>query len=286
MKIVATADLHINHPRSRGLAEDLIRQINTMTLDVLLVVGDTATSEGDELERCLSLCTHPGPRLFVAGNHELWSRRDDTHRLFMEELPRRVRSAGWHWLEGDPFQVNHVAFVGTIGWYDYSFAPTHLEIPFRFYRAKVSPGAAAHLPEHSALLAAQDDLLPHHLEVIARWNDGKFVRLQRDDEQFLHERLAELETSLQKVAHARQVIAAVHHLPFRDMLPPRHTPSWDFAWAYLGSHRIGELLLRYPNVSHVLCGHTHMADQRQINHLQVTNIGSGYRQKRLVLLEV
>lgn len=286
MKLLVTSDLHYNHPRSRPLAIELISQINALSFDVLLLVGDTATAEGDDLERCLALFTFPGPKLFLAGNHELWSRDPDTHHLFTHDLPRRIASAGWHWLEGHPFRLNNTAIVGTIGWYDYSFAPSHLNIPARFYHAKVSPGAALRLSEYEHLLLDRSDILDHHLEIVARWNDGRHVRLHRSDEQFLHERLADLRASLEAVADSPRIIAASHHLPFRQMLPPRHTPSWDFAWAYLGSEAIGQLLLRYPNLSHILVGHSHLPFSATIQHARVINPGSGYRQKQFLLLDI
>lgn len=286
MRVCATADLHFNHPRSRSLAGELIQEINTLDFDVLLLVGDTATAEGDELERCLSLCTFGGPRLFVAGNHELWSHQADTHELFTQTLPQRVRSAGWHWLEADPIELNGCAFVGSIGWYDYSFAPEHLGVPRRFYAAKVSPGAAGRLHEHRGLLADPSDLTAQHHQIIARWNDGRFIRLGRSDEQFLEERLADLQSSIRRVAASPCVLAAIHHVPFRELLPPPRNASWDFAWAYLGSHRIGQMLLRHANVKHVICGHSHLEQRRSIGHLTVTNIGSSYRHKRYVLIDL
>lgn len=286
MKLLATADLHFNHPRSRKLAIELIERINTLHFDILLLVGDTATGEGDDLERCLSLFTHAGPKLFVAGNHELWSRQPDTYHLFTQVLPKRLADLGWHWLEGHPYLLDGVAFVGTVGWYDYSFAPNHLGIPARFYQAKVSPGAADRLSEYAHLLADRSDIREEHYEIVARWNDGKHVRLQRPDEQFLAERLADLEASLLEVRHARQVIAAVHHLPCREMLPPRHTASWDFAWAYLGSPAIGEMLRRFANVTHILSGHSHLPYRGVHNGVELINIGSGYRQKQLLQLDL
>ena len=51
MRILATADLHYNHGKSRRLADELIDQINSMQFDLLLVVGDTATGDGDAIER-------------------------------------------------------------------------------------------------------------------------------------------------------------------------------------------------------------------------------------------
>lgn len=284
MKVLVTADIHFNHPRARPLALEQIAQINAMQFDVLLVVGDTATADDQTLEECLRSFTFTGPKLFVAGNHELWTRGSDSHDLLARVLPERVAAAGWHWLEGRPFRHRSVAFVGTIGWYDYSFATDQLGIPRRFYEAKVSPGAAARLQEYAHLVTGATDVQPHHLEIVARWNDGRHVKLHRSDELFLRQRLDELERSLEQVRDASQVIAAVHHVPHRQILPPRRGGSWDFAWAYLGSDRIGQTMMNYRNVTHIVCGHSHFPQQHHINGVQLINIGSGYRQKHVVVL--
>lgn len=286
MRLLATADLHFKHPRSRQLAIELIDTINARPFDVLLIVGDTGSSDSDELEQCLTRFTHTGPKLFVAGNHELWTRTGDSNELLTKILPERIRNIGWHSLEGDPFIAGENAFVGSVGWYDYSFAAPHLHLPLRFYEAKVSPGAAARLPEFEHLVKDATDLTEEHLDIVARWNDGRFARLNRPDAQFLQERLAELRSSLERVKGARRVIAAIHHLPFRELLPPRRNSTWDFVWAYLGAQDIGDLLLQYPNITRVFCGHSHMPMDLQIQHLHVTNIGSGYRQKRFVELDL
>lgn len=286
MRVLATADIHYNHPRSRQLALEQIEQINAMAFDVLLLAGDTAPADDGALDECLRRFTFTGPKLFVAGNHELWTRSADSHELFTHDLPKRVADAGWHWLEGQPYRHNSVAFVGTIGWYDYSFAPQQLAIPRRFYEAKVSPGAAARLEEHEHLVAGHADVQEHHLEIVARWNDGKHVKLHRADELFLEQRLEELARSLEQVRDASHVIAAVHHVPHAALLPPRRGGSWDFAWAYLGSGRIGDLLLKHANVSHVLCGHSHFPLCHQVNGTTFINIGSGYRQKQHAVVEL
>src|SRR4051794_12262983 len=119
MRLLVTADLHYNHARSKPLARDVIADLNRAGGDAVLLVGDTATSDGDALEECLSLFPLPGPNLFVAGNHELWTRGPDSHALFTQDLPRRVRSLGWQWLETDPFLAGQTAIVGSVGWYDY-----------------------------------------------------------------------------------------------------------------------------------------------------------------------
>jgi hypothetical protein len=282
MRLLATADLHYNHAVSRPLAEQLIDAMNRDGGDALLVVGDTATADGDALERCLCRFRFPGPRLFVAGNHELWTSGPDSYAVFHEELPRRVRALGWHWLEGNPFTCGDVAVVGSVGWYDYSFAQADLQIPRRFYEAKISPGAAERLaPE---LLC--DDVPSVARDVVARWNDGRFVKLGRSDEAFLDELLIGLTRSLESVKDAGRIVAAIHHLPFAALLPAPRIPQWDFAKAYLGSARLGELLLRYPNLTQVLCGHSHLALEAKVAHVHAINIGSGYRWKTYRVLEL
>ena len=94
MRLIVTADLHFNHKRSRPLAIDLIERINQRSGDVLLLIGDTAAADGDDLEQALSSIRFPGPKLFVAGNHELWTNGPDSHHLFQESLPARVRALG------------------------------------------------------------------------------------------------------------------------------------------------------------------------------------------------
>ena len=247
--------------------------------DVLLVAGDTATSDGDAFERCLSRFQFAGPKLVIAGNHELWTRGPDSHEIFTEALPRRARALGWHWLENEPFRRDGLAIVGSVGWYDYSFALESTGIPPRFYEHKVSPGAAERLSEFAHLLEPADDIAPSAREVVARWNDGKFVKLGRSDAGFLTELLDSLEAQLSKLAGASQIIAAVHHLPFRELLPPLRAGQWDFAKAFLGSGRIGELLLRFPNVRRVFCGHSHFPAEAHVGSIHAVNVGSGYRHK-------
>lgn len=289
MRVLLTADLHYNHPRSRPLADRVIDEINRAGGDVLVLVGDTAVAgapDDDTLEQCLSRFTFAGPRLFVAGNHELWTRDGDSHVIYTTDLPRRVRALGWQWLEDEPFVTSDIAIVGSVGWYDYSFAQRSLEIPQRFYRHKISPGAADHLGEFAHLLHDADDVSPHARSVVARWNDGRFVRLHRSDEAFLGELLGKLDRQLQDLAPLKQVIAATHHLPFPELLPPPHSAQWGFAKAYLGSRALGELLLKHENVRHAFCGHSHFPAEAQVGPIRAVNIGSGYRAKTFKTLDI
>jgi 3',5'-cyclic AMP phosphodiesterase CpdA len=286
MRLLATADLHYNHPKSRAVAEDLVERMNRAGGDVLLVVGDTGVADGDSIEQCLSLFRFDGPKLFVAGNHELWTHGPDSYRLFKEDLPRRVRALGWHWLQDEPFVAGDAAVVGSVGWYDYSFAPADLGNPRRFYEHRISPGVALRFEEYAHLAPDADDVSPSARETIARWNDGRFVKLGRSDDAFLDELIDQLRGQLEALSGSKHVVAAIHHLPFRELLPLARGTQWDFAKAYLGSPRVGDLLLQFPNVRDVLCGHSHFPAQAQVGHVRAVNVGSGYRWKTWVTVDL
>jgi predicted phosphodiesterase len=285
MRLLVTADLHYNHPRSRGLADALIDDMNAAGGDGLLLIGDTAVADGDLLEQCLARFTIAGPKLFVAGNHELWTHGPDSYHVFKRDLPARVGAMGWHWLEDEPFVAGETTIVGSVGWYDYSFAQASLGIPHRFFEAKVSPGAAEHMEEWRFLLDRDDDLSPHARSVVARWNDGRFVKLHRSDTAFVEALCEQLESQLAHVT-TPCVLAAIHHLPFRELLPPPRTAQWGFAKAYLGSAQLGEVLLRHAKVTDVLCGHSHFPAEATVGHVHAVNIGSGYRSKTFKTMEI
>src|SRR5207249_672964 len=108
----------------------------------------------------------------------------------------------------------------------------------------------------------------------------------RSDEQFLAEILDRLSSQLRSLSSKRQIVACVHHVPFRELLPPPHSNQWDFAKAFLGSPRLGQLLLAAPNVRHVFCGHSHLPMAADLGQIHAVNIGSGYRWKTYQTLEV
>jgi predicted phosphodiesterase len=286
MRLLVTADIHYNQPRSRVLADELIGQMNGIEADALLLLGDTASPHQDFLEQALSKFHFAGPKLFVAGNHELWTLGSDSYSLFKETLPTRIRSLGWHWLEDSPFLLGDVAIVGSVGWYDYSFAWPPLGIPERFYHAKISPGAAERFDEFATLFQKCDDIPPLSRELFARWNDGRYVKLGRDDSAFLDELLASLETQLSALSHMAKIVVATHCVPSEVLLPPTTRLQWDFARAFLGSRRMGELFSRFGNVSKILCGHSHYPVESSIGPIHAINIGSGYREKRYRLIEL
>ncbi|MCG3180527.1 MAG: hypothetical protein BIFFINMI_02889 [Phycisphaerae bacterium] len=290
MRLIATADLHYNIARSRGPTEALAADIVARGGDVLLLVGDLAGADKGPFEECLALFGgFPGRKLFVAGNHELWSRgATDALALLRDELPARGARHGFACLEYQPVLLGPVAIVGTVGWYDYSFRDPALDLPLRFYRRKVSPGAARYFTEHRDLLENADDLTDGHHELTARWMDGVHVNLPAGDEAFTRMLADKLATQLDAVAReVDRIVVAIHHVPFARMMPELPPgANWQFVAAYMGSELLGQACLAQPKVTDVICGHTHQPLTIREGHIQCHNVGSNYHTKRKLELEI
>lgn len=292
MKILATADLHYDIARSRLPAQKLAAEVCSMRADALVLVGDTAGANPDVLVECLKLFDgFSGRKFLVPGNHCLWCRAGETSLdRYYRVVPEAAGSAGFSVLDHQPAVLGNVGLVGSIGWYDYSMCEESLGVPLPFYQAKVAPGAAAYLdePHHRELLTRWGSKLgQRQMSMGVRWMDGQHVRLPMSDEQFTENLAQRLAGQIDEISpRVDRVVAFLHHLAFREQLPPDRPDRFAFAFAYLGSVRLGEILLARPKVTNVFCGHSHWVDCRNIGPLCVVNIGSTYVDKRLEVLEL
>ncbi len=292
MKILATADLHYDIARSREPAGRLAREVCAMQADALVLVGDTGGINPDTLVECLRLFDgFSGQKFLVPGNHCLWCRAgEDSLDRYHQVIPQAAASAGFSVLDRQPAIVGNVGLVGSIGWYDYSMVDGSLGIPLPFYHAKLAPGAAAYLdePHHRELLAAWGSQLgERQMSMGVRWMDGQHVHLTMSDEAFTAQLADTLQRQIDELApRVDRIVAFLHHLAFREQVPPDRPDRFAFAAAYLGSVRLGEILLASPKVTNVFCGHSHWGDCRNIGHLSVVNIGSTYVDKKLEVLEL
>ena len=289
MRILITADLHYNIPRSREPARRLARQVLATGGDALVLVGDTAAADVDQLRRCLHLFENfRGSKFLVPGNHCLWCRDGETSLdRYQRVLPAEAERAGFSVLDHHPAVFQHTALVGSVGWYDYSLADPSLEIPEAFYRAKVAPGAAAWLGQDRLVRAHRHALTDRQMALGVRWMDGCHVRLTMSDGAFADALADKLTRQLLAVSpRVQRIVAFVHHLVLRQQVPPGRPDRFAFAAAYMGAERFGQILLACDKVSHVYCGHSHWPDRRTVGNVTVVSIGSTYVQKRLEILEL
>lgn len=292
MRLLVTADLHYDSPRSRKPTEALAEKILRTGGDVLVLVGDSASATHQPLRDCLNLfADFPGRKFMVPGNHCLWCLNgEDSIDRYERIVPAIAAEAGFTVLDHAPTTIDGVGLVGSIGWYDYSYRQSDLNIPLEFYEAKVAPGAADRLDEHRHLVDRfRGKLNDWHLNLGVRWNDGVYCRMKMTDEQFLEYVLARLRGQLEAFGadeSIRQVAAFTHHVPFRQLLPADRPPQFAFAAAYLGSDRIGEALVACKKLSHVFCGHSHWRGRCEIGSVEVVNVGSTYTDKYVEIVDL
>ncbi len=288
MRLIVTADLHYEFAEFRPRVDALAAEICRVGGDVLVLAGDTFAQDLSLLGRCLHLFDgFRGEKLLIAGNHDLWTRTGDSFALYDRVIPEAARACGFHDLDTAPRVIGDVGFVGTIGWYDYSFRDEALGIPLRFYEHKVAPGHARHDWQFARLLTITDDIPPDGFRAGSRWMDGEMIRWDTDDRRFNQITIDRLEAQLAAVeGGVRTIVAVTHHLPFAEMLKRKADPTWGFGNAFMGSVGLGDTLRRHDKVRHAVFGHSHARDARQLGPIAALNVGCTYRMKRCDVIDV
>jgi len=260
-----TADLHFGaYPTGDACTQELARFVRDSGADALAIAGDVAKTEPESFADCLALFDDfPGLRMVVPGNHDLWTGRDgDSWAKYRDVLPALARAHDFQMLDAAPCLMGRTAFVGNIGWYDYSLANPELKLTLAQYAGKRLPG-------------------------ICVWNDRRFVHWDMQDEKFAADCCRRLQRHYDQVAaEAQQVIAVMHHLPFSDLLYREVSAALEFSKAFMGSVALGDVLTSWPMLSHAFCGHRHAPAVCTHGALHTRCVGSDYMTKRLIDMDL
>src|SRR5437016_1675309 len=127
LTLAITADLHWGHRRGGDETRLLADYLRAHPPDVLILAGDLGT--GPLFAECLGLFTDlPSRKVLVPGNHDVWVPTDDAAldslQMYERELPFMAQELGFHFLDSAPLALPEVGLtlVGSINWYDYSWA--------------------------------------------------------------------------------------------------------------------------------------------------------------------
>lgn len=267
MKILAVSDLHLPGKNDFNLfhaLKDLPAEI-----DVLILAGDIASSNEllkPSLQRLEKMLDDSNitvkDRIFVPGNHEMYKEDEPQNPILKllglckndpcknpgkayDCLSSIVSDQGYHMLDEKPLIINNVAFVGSIGWYDYSFRQnTDLEVVVNGRITKLKDFKDADYTKKQAFHPGSQKKLV--------WPD----KTGFDDKDFAQKCLDKLEEHLELVKDYEHIVVVLHTVPFKENLSHSNSPFIQFTTAYMGSERLGELIKRY-DVSKVIHGHAH-----------------------------
>ena len=259
MKIGLISDLHTDvTPWNKALVPQLIDAVRTANLDVLVLAGDLARHlvQLSETLNAFQLADLTCEKLFIPGNHDIWA--VETANVTSEQkcgiISELCHACGFHPLMDEPFIRETVGFCGTIGWYDYSFAPNGYDFTNDQYAEKELMGAV--------------------------WNDKRYAKWGDTDPVIARRFEADLERQIASIREAvSRIIVVTHHVPFRECIRYRGELPWDFFRAFMGSERLGVQCLQEPLVTHALFGHIHHTLDMQVRDVRAISAPVGYLQE-------
>ena len=260
MKIGLISDLHTDvTPLNRAIVPHLIAAVKAAELDILVLAGDLSRHlvQLSETLNAFQLADLACEKLFVPGNHDIWAIEtpDVTSERKCEIISTLCYECGFHPLMDEPFVKEQIGFCGTIGWYDYSFAPEGYDFSDAQYAEKELMGAV--------------------------WNDKRYAKWSGTDCVVARRFEAELKAQIATVRDdVSRIIVVTHHVPFRECIHYRGELPWDFFRAFMGSEHLGMLCLEEPLVTHVLFGHTHRAFDMRVRSVRVICAPVGYLQEK------
>lgn len=285
MKIAVTADIHYGTDTKKDELAAYLKNLNQNKVDILAVAGDLASRGASHVqfkEMLEVFAGFKGRVLFVPGNHDLWTKQDNSFHLLTEGIPKLIKGTNLHLLDNTPFIIGDLAFIGSVGWYDYSFrhVPLHISESFShcYYRFE-GIDTLFHF-EHLTL----QDYESKQCEVSwdleswkkSTWQDKRFIKWEFNDYEFLDYCLNRLRFHIESVwDRVESIIALTHHLPFKEFVPDIPDPTWGFHRAYLGSEKIGELFLQYDKIAYAFFGHAHRNTHMNYNGIEAGNVFFG-----------
>jgi putative phosphoesterase len=224
-KLLVMSDLHLDHAEENAdfdIFNSLIKKIKEKNADQLLIAGDLAGGAAPVINYLNRIEAETGtPILYIPGNHCIWT-SSSTSEIQYELLKAHHSSLIDH-----PFSIgNDSVIIGDMGWYDYGFGE-NIAIPLDFEAGKRKYWSS----------------------------EARFAKWKSSDKELNRWMLTKLETQFEKYKH-KKVIFVNHFIAYKDFVAYGDT-IWNYQNAYMGSQSLGELIDRYPNISHVIFGHTH-----------------------------
>lgn len=255
MRIAAVSDLHILPDKiDRLFLESIRKRVEEIEPDFFVIAGDLSDYIDVLSESLEYLRMDDCKNLYVAGNHDIWFEDEGgpgSLEKYAKIIGQLCNKHGFSYLPDSPLIEGDYAFVGSIGWYDYSFRRPELDIPYENYVQKEYRGSIWY------------DLF----KIDWKYSDAEATDL------FNRKLTYDLETLPDQVS---KVIYVSHHLPFKDLTVYKDRLPWDFHSAFMGASSTGEILLKDSRVILSISGHSHVRNMISIGGLTAITVPVGY----------
>lgn len=251
MRIAAVSDLHIRPTgEDRPLVDAIRARVQDIDPDVFIIAGDISDRLSVLSDTLSSLRLTGATCLYVAGNHDIWFEKDSglgSLEKYSKAIGAACQQNGFVHLPDGAWIHDDLAFVGSIGWSDYSFRRAELGIPLTCYEAKEYRGAT--------------------------WYDVFNVDWEFTDVEATDLFNRKLQYDLSTLGPTvKRIVYVSHHLPFRELTLYKNRLPWDFFSAFMGAQSTGEIVAADGRVVLSISGHSHVRnviDQGQIKAITV-----------------
>ncbi|MFW9973866.1 MAG: metallophosphoesterase [Candidatus Thorarchaeota archaeon] len=255
MRIAAVSDLHILPDGSDELLLKKIRErVEEIDPDVFVIAGDISDRLNVLSNTLAQLYIDGCINLFVAGNHDIWFEDGGgpgSLEKYSKVIGEECMKNGFSHLPDAPVILESYAFVGSIGWYDYSFRREDLDIPLKNYEQKEYRGAIWY------------DLL----RLDWGFNDTEVTELFNKKIKY------DLSTLSGDCKH---VIFVSHHLPFSELTVFKNRLPWDFYSAFMGAVSTGQIIIADGRVRLSISGHSHIRSMISKDGFTAITVPLGY----------
>ena len=240
MRVAAISDIHV---RSDGSDEKLILEIHErvkeLNPDVFVIAGDISASVTILADSLSKLHVDDCINLYVAGNHDIWFEQDkglSSLEKYSHTIGDVCKKHGWLHLPDQPYIMESTVFIGSLGWYDYSFRRADLQIPEEAYEEKQFEDAV--------------------------WYDVFNVDWYLTDKEATNLFNRKIEYDLSVLSDkVERIVFVSHHLPFKELTVYKQRLPWDFFSAYMGAISTGKILLDDNRVILSISGHSHIRNK-------------------------
>ncbi|MHA2250876.1 MAG: metallophosphoesterase [Candidatus Kariarchaeaceae archaeon] len=294
MLLSMISDIHadINGMRKDPeFTQKFIKTINNIQPDILLVAGDIAGSlKGIQYFFDAMKVADIKYKLFCPGNHDIWVNQnsfDGSWQKYYKILPELSRVYKWHYLPKNPIIINNVAFVGTMGWYDYSTRNMKFDkiAQIKIYEQKVNPyngymwmdreyAKFGNYTDKEVTKQLNNDLIDDLL--------GLGIRLKIPPEyDFDQDLIPSTENSTIKGNNFHALVVTTHFLPFSKNIHTTGIIEKDFFNAFMGNTALGGILEMIPKDKRILSifGHSHKPYESKDTGIEVYSAPIGYPQE-------
>lgn len=265
--INAISDLHYGI-HSLDKIQKAANNIISQNPEILVLAGDIAV-EQEKLHTCLSLFDDfRGLKVATLGNHDIWTNEDSNQKYL--RATNILKKHEFQVVDEQPviYQNSNrkIAFLGNIGWYDYSFLRKDILCDCQILNNPSGTDAEA----LDAAFLEQKVIFFGNKKTgdIGRliWNDKHHAKWNQSDTALTESLAKKLDQDLSTVQESvDDIVVVMHHLPFDSLIARKPQDyAWELSNAYMGSKKFGKVINKYVpqgKIRSIICGHTHVRTQ-------------------------